>query len=79
MFGLPLQSMSDDSNPTLTFSNTDETIEVRQIKTRNGVRVEIKAKESGESIRLDPIELESLTWQEKDDLAKLFAESTDTR
>jgi hypothetical protein len=36
---------------------------VRKVNTRNGVRLEIVAPKLGRRIFLDPVELESLTWQ----------------
>ena len=38
-------------------------VTVRKVRTRNGVRLEIVAPRLGRGIRLDPVELESLTWQ----------------
>lgn len=36
---------------------------VRRVYTHNGVRLEIVSPRRGRGIRLDPVELESLTWQ----------------
>jgi hypothetical protein len=38
-------------------------VRVRVVETRNGVRLEIAAPKLGRGIRLDPVELETLTWQ----------------
>lgn len=38
-------------------------VTVRKVYTRNGVRLEIVAPRLGRGIRLDPVELETLTWQ----------------
>lgn len=38
-------------------------VRVRQVQTGNGVRLEISSPRLGTSIRLCPVELESLTWQ----------------
>jgi hypothetical protein len=38
-------------------------VRVRKLATRNGERLEIAAPKLGYVIRLDAIELESLTWQ----------------
>lgn len=38
-------------------------VRVRVVHTRNGVRLEIAAPRLSRAIRLDPIELETLTWQ----------------
>jgi hypothetical protein len=41
-------------------------VTVRKVYTRNGVRLEIVAPRLGRGIRLDPVELETLTWQSHD-------------
>lgn len=38
-------------------------VQVRVVHTRNGIRLEILAPKLGRAIRLDPVELETLTWQ----------------
>jgi hypothetical protein len=38
-------------------------VQVRTVRTRNGVRLEIAAPRLGRGIRLCPLELETLTWQ----------------
>jgi hypothetical protein len=38
-------------------------VRVRKVLTRNGERLEIVAPRLGYQIRLDPLELESITWQ----------------
>jgi len=38
-------------------------VTVRKVYTGNGVRLEIVAPRLGRGIRLDPVELETLTWQ----------------
>ena len=44
-------------------SNEFASVRVRRVYTRNGVRLEISSPRLGRSIRLDPLALESLTWQ----------------
>jgi hypothetical protein len=46
-------------------------VQVRKVHTRNGVRLEIAAPDSGRVIRLCPLELETLTWQTHDVFADL--------
>lgn len=41
-------------------------VRVRHVHTGNGVRLEIVAPRLGTGIRLDPMELEALTWQSHD-------------
>ena len=44
-------------------TNEFASVRVRRVYTRNGVRLEIRSPRLGRSIRLDPLSLESLTWQ----------------
>lgn len=67
--------MSDsDDDPTLELANEFSLVRVRRVHTHNGVRLEIAAPRLGQSIRLDPLELESLTWQSHE----LFSELLET-
>jgi hypothetical protein len=68
--------MPDES--VIRFTSDTNPIEIQKIKTRNGSRIEIMAIESGKSIKLDPIELESLTWQDEADLARMLQNSADS-
>lgn len=47
----------------LTLANEFAEVRVRKVDTHNGVRLEIVAPKLGRRILLDPVELESLTWQ----------------
>jgi hypothetical protein len=47
----------------LRLANEFAEVLVRKVNTRNGVRLEIVAPKLGRRIFLDPVELESLTWQ----------------
>lgn len=49
-------------------------VQVREVQTRNGERLEISSPRLGYSIRLDPLELESLTWQPTEMFSKLLAD-----
>lgn len=51
------------AEPALTIANEFTTIRVRKVRTRNGERLEVSSAKLGFSIRLDPLELEALTWQ----------------
>jgi hypothetical protein len=44
-------------------ANEYAAVTVRKVQTGNGVRLEIVAPRLGRGIRLDPVELETLTWQ----------------
>lgn len=46
-----------------TVTNEFTSAQVRKVRTRNGERLEIVSRKLGTRILLDPLELESLTWQ----------------
>ncbi len=48
-------------------------VRVRVVHTRNGVRLEIAAPRLSRAIRLDPIELETLTWQTHETFSRFLA------
>jgi hypothetical protein len=54
-----VQSADHDFELTNEFA----TVRVRRVYTRNGVRLEIHSPRLGTVVRLDPLSLESLTWQ----------------
>lgn len=64
--------MSDSTNPVYEFRRDSDRITVEKIETGKGERIEIRSTETGESIRLDPLELESLTWQNEDELSTIL-------
>jgi hypothetical protein len=47
-------------------------VRVRVVHTRNGIRLEIVAPKLGRGIRLDPVELETLTWQTHETFSELL-------
>ncbi len=47
-------------------SNEFAMVSIRKVNTRNGVRLEIRSPKLGYQILLDPLELESITWQDKE-------------
>lgn len=53
-------------------SNEYATVRVRRVHTRNGVRLELTSVKLGTSIRLDPLALESLTWQTSDTFSRFL-------
>ena len=63
--------MKDDGSG-LIIGNEFTTVEVRKIRTRNGERLEILSRRSGQKIHLDPLELESLTWQDAMTFSRLL-------
>lgn len=63
-----------DEPPQIDLSNAYASVRVRKVHTGNGVRLEIHAPKLGHTIRLDPLELESLTWQDKGLFSTLLSE-----
>lgn len=49
--------------PALAIANEFAEVVVARVHTRNGVRLRITSPRLGRSVDLDPLELESLTWQ----------------
>lgn len=47
----------------IVIANEFAEVEVRKVRTRNGVRLEIRSPKLGYLVRLDALELESLSWQ----------------
>ena len=52
----------DDEQP-IELANEYALVRVRKVHTRNGARLEISAPHLERTIRLCPLELETLTWQ----------------
>jgi hypothetical protein len=53
----------EHADAEIELTNEFATVRVRRVFTRNGVRLEISSPRLGSTIRLDPLSLESLTWQ----------------
>jgi hypothetical protein len=51
---------------SIVIANEFAEVTVRRFVTRNGIRLEIYSPRLGRAIRLDALELESLTWQSPD-------------
>ncbi len=66
--GLP---MSDDDG-WIQIANEFTTVRVRKQFTRNGERLEIHSAKLGTTIMLDPLELESLTWQTTETFSRML-------
>lgn len=68
---------SDESlerGESIEISNEFAQMIVTKVFTRNGERLEINSPRLGRSIRLDPLELESLTWQTTETFSKFLEE-----
>lgn len=57
---------------TIELANEYAVVVVRRVETSKGVRLEIVSPRLGSSIRLDPVELEALTWQSHDFFSTLL-------
>lgn len=53
-------------------SNEFADVIVRMVQTGNGERLEISSPRRGTTIRLDPVELEALTWQTTDVFTRML-------
>jgi hypothetical protein len=56
----------------IELANEYAMVVVRKVETSTGARLEIASPRLGRSIRLDPVELETLTWQSHDLFSKLL-------
>lgn len=63
---------SEEREDSITISNEFTSVTVRKVTTRNGARLEISSPSLGFTILLDPMELESLTWQNKEVFTKFL-------
>jgi hypothetical protein len=65
---------SDNEEADFEFELTNEfaSVRVRRVHTRNGMRLELTSARLGRTIRLDPMALETLTWQSMDTFSDLL-------
>lgn len=61
-------------NEPVELANEFAAVTVTVVETRNGVRLRIESPRAGRSIDLDPLELETLTWQTHDLFTGLLAD-----
>jgi hypothetical protein len=61
-----------EDDDAFTISNEFATVNVRKINTRNGTRLEICSPKLGYVVQLDPLELESLAWQDKETFSEFL-------
>lgn len=57
---------------SMWLSNEFADVIVRMVQTGNGERLEISSPRRGTTIRLDPVELEALTWQTTDVFTRML-------
>lgn len=60
----------------LVIANEFADVEVRRIRTRNGIRLEIRSPRRGTSVCLDPMILDCLTWQSPETFSALLRSET---
>jgi hypothetical protein len=58
----------------LELVNEFAAVTVQRVETRNGERLRISSARLGRSIDLDPLELETLTWQSHELFSRLLTE-----
>jgi hypothetical protein len=63
-----------DAGDPIELANEFATVTVRVVATGNGVRLRIESARLGRSIDLDPLELETLSWQSHDLFTGLLAQ-----
>lgn len=56
--------MSEPLADGVELANEFAAVRVRTVSTRNGIRLRIESPRGGTAIELDPLELETLTWQD---------------
>ena len=72
MSNAPTPEDGRQSESKMELANEYAVVVVRRVETSTGVRLEIISPRLGTSIRLDPVELEALTWQSHDLFSKLL-------
>lgn len=58
---------------TMVIGNEFAVVHLTRVETRNGCRLEISSPRLGYSISLDPLELDSLTWQTPETFARFLS------
>jgi hypothetical protein len=59
-----------------TVANEYAYVRVRKVRTRNGERLELSSPKLARRILLDPVQLESLTWQTPESLSSLLIDQS---
>lgn len=60
------------ADEAIRISNEFTSVEVRRVTTRNGELLEVRSLKLGFVVRLDPLELEALSWQEPVTFSRLL-------
>ncbi|MED4601063.1 hypothetical protein P9314_10150 [Paenibacillus validus] len=61
------------AEPQIIVGNEFTQVLIKKVYTRNGERLEITSPKLNQSILLDPLALESLTWQEPEVFTEFLA------
>ena len=56
----------------LVIGNEFTSVRIRVVRTRNGHRFEVESRTLGTRVLLDPLEVESLTWQPPETFSRLL-------
>lgn len=64
--------MTSESTMKTVIANEFASVTVEKVYTRNGERLEITSPRLGFRIQLDPVELESLSWQPKETFSEFL-------
>ncbi len=64
--------MANQSGWKTMIANEFTSVTVEKVYTRNGERLEIVSARLGYRIQLDPLELESLSWQPKETFSQFL-------
>ncbi|PTQ55805.1 MAG: hypothetical protein BSOLF_1456 [Candidatus Carbobacillus altaicus] len=68
-----LDGQIDEKAPAIVIGNEFTQVIIRKVYTRNGERLEIFSPKLDRTIWLDPLALESLTWQEPEVFTSFLA------
>lgn len=68
----PAVGPSDELGEEVSITNEFTSVRVRKVVTRNGERLRVTSAKLGFAIDIDPLELESLTWQTPDTFSRML-------
>lgn len=67
-----MSALQVNDDGVIQIGNEFTVVHVRSVRTRNGERLEITSPRLGYTVRLDPLELECLTWQPTETFSQLL-------
>ena len=65
-------SAPQDNEPTIQIANEITVVTLKKVKTHAGERVLVSSPRLGFEVLLDPLQLESLTWQQPELFSELL-------